>query len=247
MNDHRPVIANGTTNELKTTAYDIADGRLNLNAYVLCFPAKSEIDEQPFGDDLTALGAENRARNAIFLAQAEYRRVDAEIKEITETIGRVGDMVDDKERARLTALRRVLAERLVALSPFMYTVDDAGRGVPGPYGLGVESGQRFRRGRVIDFANVTLVQLQYETPTQPGAKSVVKFIAEADSSGFPVPREYVQAVIVAGIREHTAGEMWAAQDPSVDKANWHGRVTRGRRDRQALIADAIFDCLCQVF
>lgn len=109
------------------------------------------------------------------------------------------------------------------------------------YGIGCESGLEWRRGFCVDSATIVLVA---RAPN--GTFSV---IAMATSVGIPIPRAHVLAAYGApgGIRENTAGEMWHRVDPTIAAGNWHPRVTHDRLDRVALLTDAFYAALSQVF
>jgi non-canonical (house-cleaning) NTP pyrophosphatase len=173
-------LALGSTSPLKVEAVQRALALIHMaDTEVIPIDAPSNVDAQPIGPDVAALGAENRARQAL---------------------------------ART------------------YGDDDTN------YGVGIENGLELRRGVWLDVATVAVV-----TFNAPGGQ----LVALATSVGLPIPSEYVEQAIRRGIRDTTAGFMYAkATGGSAN--DWHTELTKGRFSRVRQMTEAVYAALIQL-
>ncbi len=171
-------LALGSTSPLKVEAVHRALALINMaDTEVIPIDAPSNVDTQPLGPDVAALGAENRARHA-----------------------------------------------LVNTGEDVY------------YGLGIENGMELRRGVWLDVATVAIV-----TFNAPGGH----LLAISTSVGLPIPSEYVEMAIRRGIRDTTAGFMFAkATGGSAN--DWHTDLTGGLFTRVRQMTEAVYAALIQL-
>jgi non-canonical (house-cleaning) NTP pyrophosphatase len=110
------------------------------------------------------------------------------------------------------------------------------------YGCGAESKLEFQRGFCVDTATIVVVHR-----TKVDGEEQFRTVALATSLGVPIPVKHMVAAMQRGLRTTTAGSLWARAVPGVNGKNWHAHVTHGRLERGAILEDAYFAALCQVW
>lgn len=169
-------LALGSTSPLKVDAVQRALALIHMaDTEVIPIDAPSNVDAQPLGPDVAALGAESRARQALV---------------------RTGKDVH--------------------------------------YGLGIENGMELRRGVWLDVATVAIVTFQ-----SPSLAAI------STSVGLPIPSEYVEHAIRRGIRDTTAGFMYAKATGGSSN-DWHTELTKGRFSRVRQMTEAVYAALIQL-